>query len=339
MNLPSKKSVVDALVLVAKGILMGTANKIPGVSGGIIALVFGFYHKLIQSFQNLNINAFNQILNFQFKSFWRYINGSFLSLVFGGVVISYFSVSLLLDYLFKINETIVIACFFGMILASLFLIIKKIDNWKKSVYFFSALGFVAGLSLSFVRPMDENDNLFFIFFCGIISVSGMTVPGLSGSFLLLVLGNYNLLLVDAVSKLYYVISEIIFLNFTPFTEPYTRRFLVIISFFTLGSLFGLVIFSNILKFILDKFPNQTISTIIGFISGTLILIYPWKVKEYLYDVHGNLMTNSVGNGIFSNYQYYLPNVYESKTYFEFLSIIFGIIIILVLNHYEKRKTT
>ncbi len=104
MNLPSKKSVVDALVLVAKGILMGPANKIPGVSGGIIALVFCCYHKLIQSFQNLNINAFNQILNFQFKSFWRYINGSFLSLVFGGVVISYFSVSLLLDYLFKINE-------------------------------------------------------------------------------------------------------------------------------------------------------------------------------------------------------------------------------------------
>ena len=101
-----------------------------------------------------------------------------------------------------------------MILASLFLIIKKIDSWEKSVYFFSALGFVAGLSLSFVRPMEENDNLFFIFFCGIISVSGMTIPGLSGSFLLLVLGNYNLLLVDAVNKLYYVISEIIFLNFT-----------------------------------------------------------------------------------------------------------------------------
>ena len=167
----------------------------------------------------------------------------------------------------------------------------------------------------------------------------MTIPGLSGSFLLMVLGNYNLLLVDAVNKLYYVISEIIFLNFTPFTDPYPKRFLVIISFFTLGSLFGLVIFSNFLKFILDKFPNQTISTIIGFISGTLILIYPWKVKEYLYDDHGNLMTNSVGNGIFSNFQYYLPNVYESKTYFEFISIIFGIIIILVLNHYEKRKAT
>ena len=162
MILPSKKSVVNSLILVAKGILMGTANKIPGVSGGIIALVFGFYHKLIQSFQKLNINAFNQIINLQFKGFWTYINGSFLSLIFGGVVISYFSVSLLLDYLFKINETIVIACFFGMILASLFLIIKKIDNWEKSVYFFLAVGFVAGLSLSFARPMEEAAAIAFL---------------------------------------------------------------------------------------------------------------------------------------------------------------------------------
>ena len=164
MILPNKKIIIESLILILKGIAMGTANKIPGVSGGIVALVFGFYHKLIESFQKLNINAFKQILNFQFKSFWTHINGSFLSLVFGGVVFSYFSVSLLLDYLFKINEAIVIACFFGMILASLFLIIKKIDNWEKSVYFFSALGFVAGLSLSFVRPMDENDNLFLYFF-------------------------------------------------------------------------------------------------------------------------------------------------------------------------------
>ena len=338
-TLPSKKSIMKALILVFKGIAMGTANKIPGVSGGVIALVFGFYEKLLNSFQKLNYNALNKLLNFRFRSFWTYINGSFLFLIFSGVIISYFSVSLLLDYLFKLNETVVIACFFGMILASLFLIIKKIDKWEKSVFFFFAVGFIIGLSLCFVRPMGENDNLFFIFFCGVISVSGMTIPGLSGSFLLLILGNYNLLLVDAVNKLYYVVSEIIFLNFVPFSEPYTRRFLIIISFFTLGSLFGLVIFSNILKLVLDKFPNQTISIIIGFISGTLILVYPWKVKEYLYDEYGNLVTNSVGKEIFLNFKYYLPNIFELKTYFEFSSIIFGIIIILVLNHYEKRKTT
>lgn len=339
MILRSKKLVMHALILILKGIAMGTANKIPGVSGGIIALVFGFYEKLIQSFQKLNFIALNHLLNLKFKSFWSYINGSFLSLIFGGVIISYFSVSLLLDYLFKLNETIVIACFFGMILASLFLIIKKIEKWEKNVFFFSLIGFTIGLSLCFARPMAENDNLFFIFFCGIVSVSGMAIPGLSGSFLLLILGNYNLLLVDAVNKLYYVISEIIFLNFSPFSEPYTKRFLVILFFFSLGSLIGLVIFSNFLKLVLDKFPKQTISTIIGFISGTLMLIYPWKVKEYSFDEYGDLMTNSVGNQIFSNFQYYLPNIDESKTYFEFSSIIFGIVIILLLNHYEKRKAT
>lgn len=338
MTLSTKKSIGNGLILILKGMAMGIANKVPGVSGGIIALVFGFYSELIDSFQKLNLNALSRLLNFEFKAFWKYVNGRFLFLIFGGVIISYFSFSLVLDYLLKFYETNVMACFFGMILASIFLIFKKIDKWEKSVIFFCFLGFTFGLLLSFVNPMTENDNLLFIFFCGIVSVSGMTIPGLSGSFLLLIMGNYNLLLVDAVNNLYYLISEFIYFDFSSLFEPYTRRLLVILSIFTLGSLFGLVMFSNFLKLVLIKFPNQTISTIIGFISGTIILAYPWKAKEYLYDEYGNFILNSVGKESVTNFQYYLPDLNKLETYIEFSSIIFGVMFILVLNYYEEKRT-
>jgi uncharacterized membrane protein len=258
---------------------MGAANKVPGVSGGVVALVGGFYETLIFSFQRFNLIALKLVLNRRFKSFWRYINGRFLTLLFAGVVISYFSVSLLLDYLLSNHETLVLGSFFGMIIGSLYLVVIRVKIWKISSRVLFLLGLIFGLSISYLRPVAENDQLYFVFFCGIISVSGMTIPGLSGSFLLLILGNYNLLLVDAVNALFLVVSDIIFLDFDSLSNPIIQRLLIIIFVFTIGSLSGLILFSNILKGVLKKFPKQTLSAIIGFISGTLILVYPWRKKS------------------------------------------------------------
>lgn len=127
-----KKTYYEDLLLVIKGIAMGAANKIPGVSGGVVALVGGFYETLIFSFQRFNIIALKLLFNKRFRSFWIYINGRFLSLIFSGVVISYFSVSLLLDYLLNYYETLVLGSFFGMILASSYLIFTKVKIWRKS---------------------------------------------------------------------------------------------------------------------------------------------------------------------------------------------------------------
>ncbi len=331
-----KKSIYQDFLLVLKGIAMGAANKVPGVSGGIVALVGGFYKPLIYSFQHINLIAIKLLLNKRFKSFWNYVNGRFLFLIFSGVVISYFSVSLLLDYLLFHFENMVIGCFFGMILASLYLIFIKVQIWRKSEITFLLLGLFLGLSFSFARPVEENDQLFFIFFCGIISVSGMTVPGLSGSFLLLILGNYNLLLVDAVNALYLVLSKLIFLDFGVFSDPIIQRYLIIIGIFTLGSIIGLILFSNILKWVLEKYPTQTLANIIGFISGTIILVYPWKTKSYLYNNDGSLVLNTLGNPKFSNYNYYAPNIEYFETYTVLLSIILGISSLLILNYYGKK---
>lgn len=327
----------DSFFLILKGIAMGAANKVPGVSGGIVALVGGFYQKLIYSFQHLNGKALKLLFKGRYTSFWNYVNGRFLCLLFGGVIISYFSVSLLLDYLLSKYETLVLGGFFGMILASLYLIFKEVKIWKRSSITLLFVGFSLGLSLALARPVAENDHLLFVFFCGIISVSGMTIPGLSGSFLLLILGNYNLLLVDAVNALFLVLSEAILLDFDSLSDPIIQRLLLIMTVFTTGSISGLILLSNILKWVLNKFPKQTLATIIGFISGTLMLVYPWKNKVYLYKEDGTPIVNAVGNPEFSKYDYYLPNFKDLETFTVLLIIILGAAILFALDYYDKKR--
>ena len=245
---------------------------------------------------------------------------------------------MLLDYLLNLYETLVLGSFFGMILASLYLVFGQVKTWKMTTLIALFLGFSLGLALSFARPVAENDHLLFVFFCGIISVSGMTIPGLSGSFLLLILGNYNLLLVDAVNALFLVLSEALFFDFDSLSDPIVQRLLVIMGVFALGSLSGLILFSNLLKWVLEKFPKPTLATIIGFITGTLLLVYPWKTKVYPYSENGKPILNSVGNPTSSNYDYYLPNLKEFETFGVLLAIILGASLLFLLDFYDKKRT-
>ena len=170
---------------------MGAANKVPGVSGGIVAFVAGFYEELIYSFQKINLKAFTILIRRGWSPFYQYTNGRFLVLLFLGVLISYFSVSLILDYLIKNFEMQVLGVFFGMILASLYFIYFQLEKWNFKTFLFFLIGLSIGIVIMLSKPSSENDDLMFVLFCGIISVSGMTLPGLSGSFLLLLLGNYT----------------------------------------------------------------------------------------------------------------------------------------------------
>ena len=334
-----ERTVWDAFFLILKGVAMGAANKVPGVSGGIVALVGGFYEELIYSFQRLNFIALKLLFTGRIKSFWSYTNASFLSLLFGGVIVSYFSISLFLDYALTKNEPVVMGAFLGMVLASLYLIIKQVPFWNKSLIAFLVLGFLLGLSLSIVKPISENDKLLFVFFCGIISVSGMTIPGLSGSFLLLILGNYNLLLVDAVNALFRFFSASLVMDFSLLNDPITSRLLLIMLVFAIGSVIGLVLFSNLIKLILDKYPNFTLVSIIGFILGTLRLVYPWKEKQYLFNDESEVITNSVGTPEILNYMYFLPDFSEFNTYVVILAFKLGVIILFLLDYYDKKRKT
>jgi len=316
---------------------MGAANKVPGVSGGIVAFVGGFYEEFIYSLQKINGKAFKLLVSGRLKSFYRYTNGQFLTLLIFGMLVSYFSVSKILDYFLERNELYVWSAFFGMILGSIYFIGKDFGYWGKRTITAGLIGLIIGISISFLNPATQNENLIFIFFCGIISVSGMTLPGLSGSFILILLGNYVLLLVDSVNALYDTFSEILRGDFS-FIDNTTRlHTLKILAVFTTGSAAGLVTLSHLLSYVLKHFRHITTAVIIGFITGSLGVVWPWKRTLFKTDNAGNLLLDTSQNPIIKNYERYLPNLASSETLCAIFFIFFGILILLGLDWYGKNR--
>ncbi len=323
--------------MVIKGLAMGAANKVPGVSGGIVAFVGGFYEEFIYSLQKINLKAVKLLFNGRFKSFYRYINGQFLALLIFGMVVSYFSISKLLDYFLETKELFVWATFFGMILGSIYYISKDF-NWNKKTLIAGILGLIVGISISFLSPAKENDNLWFIFICGMISVSGMTLPGLSGSFILILLGNYVLLLVDSVNSLYDSITEMLRGDFSFIRNHERLETLKILAVFTLGSTAGLVTLSHILTYVLKRFKHIATAVIIGFITGSLGVVWPWKRTIFKTDGDGQVFLDSNGKEIILNYERYLPDFGMMETWWAILFVILGIFILLGLEWYgDNRK--
>ncbi|PWL38336.1 DUF368 domain-containing protein [Flagellimonas aquimarina] len=331
------RTFLDNFFLVIKGLCMGAANKVPGVSGGIVAFVGGFYEEFIYSLQKVNSKALKLLLNGRFKSFYRYTNGQFLLLLIFGMLVSYFSISRVLDFFLEQKELFVWASFFGMILGSIYYISKDFDHWNKRTVPLGVLGLIIGISISFLSPAKENDNLFFIFFCGIISVSGMTLPGLSGSFILILLGNYVLLLVDSVNALYDTFSEVFSGDFGFMDNPKRMQTLKILSVFTLGSATGLVTFSHLLSYVLKHYKASSTAVILGFITGSLGVLWPWKRTMYKMDALGNILLDSNGDKIVLNYERYLPNLATPETWWAIFFVVLGILVLLLLDWYGKNR--
>ncbi|TNJ45705.1 DUF368 domain-containing protein [Tamlana fucoidanivorans] len=331
----STRTFRDKLFLILKGLGMGAANKVPGVSGGVVAFVAGFYEEFIYSLKKVNKKAFALLFNGRFKSFYQYVNGRFLGLLFFGMIVSYFSVSKVLDYLIKYYELYVWSVFFGMIIGSIYYIYKDFNDWNYKTYTALLIGILLGVSISFLNPAKENDNLWFVFFCGIISVSGMTLPGFSGSFILILLGNYVLLLVDSVNALYDTGLEILTGNFSFINNPERIRMIKVLTVFTLGSVTGLVTFSHVLSYILKHYKSITISSIIGFIIGSLGVVWPWKKTIFKMNPNGEFLLDSRGEKIIENYQRYIPHL-NKETYYAIAFVVLGILIVLALEWYGQK---
>ncbi|TRZ43613.1 DUF368 domain-containing protein [Robertkochia solimangrovi] len=331
------RTIRDKVFLFIKGLAMGAANKVPGVSGGVVAFVAGFYEEFIYSLQKFNLKALKLLINGRFSSFYRYINGKFLVFLILGMLFSYFSISKLLDYFIDRKELYVWAAFFGMIIGSIYYIAKDFHHWNQRTIFAAILGILFGISLSFLSPAKENDNLIFVFLCGIISVSGMTLPGLSGSFILILLGNYVLLLVDSVNALYDTFADIFSGDFSFINNAKRIHTLKILVVFTLGSATGLVTLSHLLSYVLKHYKHITTATIIGFITGSLGVVWPWKKTIYRMNDEGAVMLDSAGDKIIQNYQRYLPDPATSETWIAVFFVIVGILILLSLDWYGKKQ--
>jgi len=226
--------------------------------------------------------------------------------------------------------------FFGMIIGSIYYIGKDFGDWNFKNITSLIIGASIGLSISFLTPAVENDNLWFVFICGIIGVSGMTLPGLSGSFILILMGNYVLLLVDAVNALFLIATSILSGNFEVISDPIQMRYLKIISVFTAGSVFGLVSISHVLGYVLKRYNQIVNSIIIGFITGSLGIVWPWKKTLYLKE-NGIFLIDKKGNKIVENYQRFIPDVTTSETWFAIFYIVFGIALILTIDYYGRKK--
>ncbi len=331
-----ERTLLQKVILFFKGLTMGGANKVPGVSGGMVAFVMGFYEVLIFSFQRMNGKAFRLLFKGRFKSFAQYTNLQFLTLVMLGSMFSYFSVSLILDYFLKNYELYVWAWFFGMIIGSIYYISKDFNDWRFKNIVALVVGISIGIAISFMTPAKENDNLWFVFICGIIGVSGMTLPGFSGSFILILLGNYVLLLVDSVNVLGSVVTSVLSGDFEVLRDQVKIRYLKITAVFTLGSAFGLVSMSHVLGYVLKRWNQIVTAVIIGFITGSLGIVWPWK--KTIFKVNKEMfLLDQKGNKIVENYERFIPDFSTQETWISIGFIVFGIALILIIDFYGRKR--
>ncbi len=309
----------NLLVLFLKGLAMGAVNKIPGVSGGTVAFVTGIYEDLIDSIKKINLKSLNILFKKGFKDFYEEINGKFLSVVFSGVIASFFSVSLLLDRLIEDYELYVFGLFFGMIVGSFYVIYYQLERLSIKTSVGILVGLSIGLLVSFANNFEVTNSNLIIFISGMIAISGMVLPGLSGSYLLLLMGSYTLIMVDSVNALYFTITDIFSLNFDFIYDTNRIYLLKVVFFFTVGSVCGLIFLSNILSTLLKKFKSITISVIVGFIAGSLGGVWPWKTETL--------------NGKFS---LFFPDFTIGETWLTLFYIFIGILFVVLLERFANK---
>ena len=309
---------------------MGAINKIPGVSGGIVAIIFGFYEKLISSFSRFDINSLVILRKEGFKSFYIHVNGKFLSLLLFGIIISFFSTSLIISYFLENYYTQILGFFCGMIFFSTVIIFKKISTVNFYNILFIISGLIIGITFFFISPGNEIINPYFIFFCGIVSVSGMVIPGLSGSMILLALGNYKLLLIDSVNALYYTVIKIITGYGLKDLDLENKNLIFLLLVFAFGSIIGLILFSKVLNLLIVKYKDSIMSSLVGFVSGSAGSVWPWKNETYDCNI-GSLFLE------LNNNFFYYPNNLNLENITILTSILLGVFIVYIIERFNVKN--
>jgi putative membrane protein len=257
----------NPLGIALRGVAMGAADVIPGVSGGTIAFITGIYEELLETISNLNFGLIKTWRKEGFKAMWKAGNFNFLFALFAGIVLSIASLAILIQHLLEAYPIQVWGFFFGLIVASVWLVGKTVKNWNLKTIAGVIAGTVAAYFITIMGPSEESQNLIYIFICGAIAVCAMILPGISGSFILLLLGAYETVLgavSDAVTALKDGNYDLVFSNG-----------LTIIVFIA-GCLIGLITFSKLLNWLFKKAHDLTIAILTGFLIGSLNKIWPWK---------------------------------------------------------------
>ena len=283
---------------------LGAADVVPGVSGGTIAFIVGIYDELIDSIKSINLHSLKLLFTGKITAFWKAINANFLLSLLFGIAVSILSLAKLMTYLLTNEPVLVWSFFFGLVLASTWFVSKDIKerNWK------TILGFIAGVVIAYyitiATPAETSTSLLFIFLCGAIAICAMILPGISGSFILVLLGKYFYIM-EAVNKLD----------------------LIVLGVFAFGALLGITSFSRVLSYALKHFRIITLSVLTGFMLGSLNKVWPWKeVVETYTDTHGEVKPLVENNN--------LPNEYLVEG---IILMVVGFVLVYVLEKLSAKK--
>jgi len=298
-----------------KGVAMGAANVIPGVSGGTIALITGIFEKLIHSIKSIDIVALKFLFSGKLKQFVDRVNLYFLVAVFLGIAVSILTLAKLLGFLFENYPVLIWSYFFGLILASVYFVGRRINKITIGVVVAFIVGTAIALVITLLSPATPNGDFYYLFLCGIVAICSMILPGLSGSFVLILMGNYELVFIKAVN------------DFD----------VKILGPVVLGSIVGLIAFSHLLSWIFHRFKEVTISLLTGFILGSLSILWPWKENIYQTDEFGNLLLKNNGEPIIQGYERILPDNLNPEVLIAVGLIITGIISIWLLEKMAEQK--
>ena len=270
----------EYLSLSLKGMAMGAADIIPGVSGGTIAFISGIYEELIETINNVNFEAIKKLKNNGIKSFWTHINANFLIALLTGIAISIMSLAKVITHLLETHSQLLWGFFFGLIVASVYIVGKKVNKWDINNIIFLIIGSSIAFYITILNPMQNPDALWFVFLSGSIAICAMILPGISGSFILLLLGSYEFILVAI------------------------KDFkLDIITIFGVGCITGLLAFSKLLNWLFKKYHDITIALLTGFLIGSLNKIWPWKETiQTRINSHGEIVPFIQSNVLPSNFE-------------------------------------
>ncbi len=309
-NSIEKRSMAQNLVLTLKGIAMGAADVIPGVSGGTIAFITGIYEELIEGINSINLKNLKLIRTEGFASFWKAVHGTFFVFLFLGIGLSLLTLSHVVTYLLTNYEVLVWSFFFGLVLASAWLVGKTIDKWNWKIILALIIGTAIAFYISTLQTATKVDGKLYLFLCGAIAICAMILPGISGSFILVLLGAYSTIL-----------------------EAAKTIDIGVLSVFMLGCIVGILSFAKLLKYLFKNFKDLTIAILTGFLIGSLYKIWPWKnivgdTPLYQDDKKTEWMKENV-----------LPQEYLGENYlwFALLLMCAGILVIILLDKFSPKK--
>ena len=276
-----RKLFPDYLIITLKGLAMGAADVVPGVSGGTIAFISGIYQELIDSINNVNLSVLKTLKKDGLKTAWQQVNGSFLLALLSGIFISVLTFSKIITHLLEDHPILVWSFFFGLIIASIALIWKETSNWKVVDILALVIGIVVSYYITIARPVSSPDSYWYMFLSGFIAIIAMILPGISGAFILLLMGSYETV-IGTINKFREGIVK--------FDMAILGDAMLKLSVFALGAIIGLKSFSKILHWMFEKHKNTTLALLIGFMAGSLNKVWPWKqVLETRINTHGEVV--------------------------------------------------